>query len=99
MKMEKIKLLCDSHHGMYVPSIWCSNTDNIWNINSKDWEYLSDHNNLEDENYWDVWNDTLSNASYTDDNGVVWTLHQDGDLFAVAYDEMTEDEKDSLFGV
>lgn len=97
--MEKIKLLCDSHHGVYLPSIWCSNTDNIWNINSKDWEYLSDPNNLDDENYWDVWEDVLNDASYTDKREVVWTLYQDEDLFAVAYDEMTEDEKVSLFGV
>lgn len=94
--MKNIELLCDSHHGVYLPSIWCTNTDNIWNINSKDWEYLSDHNNLEDENYWDVWNDVLNDASYTDKRGVVWTLYQDGDLWAIAYDELSIEEKEEL---
>lgn len=97
--MEKIELLCDSHHGVYLPSIWCSNTDNIWSINQVDWNYIADSNNISNGDYWEIWNDILSDAAYTDSNGVVWTLFQDEDLFAVAYDEMSKDEKAIIFGV
>lgn len=95
--MKNIELLCDSHHGVYLPSVWCSNTENIWNIKQEDWDYLSDASNLEDDYYyWDVWNDILNDACYTDKHGVVWTLHQDGDLWAIAYDELSIDEKEEL---
>ena len=39
----------------------------------------------------------LSNAEYVDSTGKVWTLHHDGDLFAVALDSMTEQEKINFF--
>lgn len=94
--MKNIELLCDSHHGVYLPSVWCSNTENIWGIKQEDWDYLLDASNLEDEYYWDVWNDVLSYASYIDDNGVAWTLYQDEDLWAIAYDELSIDEKEEL---
>ena len=96
--MEKVHLLCDSHHGIYLPAIWVNNTENIWNIKQEDWEYISNIDNIEDSEYWDVWSDILSDASYTDSNGIVWTLHQDGDLFAVAHEEMTEDERIQFYG-
>jgi len=96
--MEKIKLLCDRHHGIHLPSVWARNTENIWNIKQDDWEYISNIENIEGSEYWDVWSDILSDAAYTDSNGIVWTLHQDGDLFAIAYDEMTEEEQNNFFG-
>lgn len=94
MSMGNVKLLCDSHHGVYLPHVWVKNTENIWNIKQEDWDYLSDASNVEDEHYRDTWHDILSDAVYTDSNGVVWTLYQDGDLFAVAYNEMTEEDKE-----
>ena len=36
--MNNILLLCDSHHGQYLPSVWTKNTENIWNINQEDWK-------------------------------------------------------------
>lgn len=41
--------------------------------------------------YWEAWDDVLSSASYTDDDGHTWTLYQDGDLFAVRDDHEFED--------
>lgn len=92
--MKNIELLCDSHHGQYLPSIWCNNTENIWGITQEYWDYIADESHLDDETYWDIWHGILSNAAYTDSKGITWILHQDGDLFAVAYDEMTEEDKE-----
>jgi len=48
--------------------------------------------------YWDYWQDVLYNASYTDTKGNEWTLHQDGDLFLVCKDLMSDDDYMGLFG-
>ena len=51
----------------------------------------------ENDYYWDAWHDILDNAFWIDSNGIKWTLHQDGNLWAIAYDEMTEKEKEEFF--
>lgn len=42
---------------------------------------------------WFAWTQILNHASWTDDKGVSWHLHQDGDLWEVAdnYDFPEED--------
>ena len=94
---KNIIFLCDSSHGIYLPSFFCSHSENIWNINQEDWNYIASTENVEKEDYWEVWESILSNAEYVDSTGKVWTLHQDGDLFAVAMDSMTEQEKIDFF--
>lgn len=94
--MEKMHILCDSHHGVYLPHIWVKNTENIWGIDQEDWDYLSEDDSVDKEYYWETWETILNNAKYIDSDGVVWTLYLDGDLFAIAYDEMTEEELNNL---
>ena len=94
---KNIIFLCDSHHGVYLPSVWAGNSENIWNINQEDWNYIASTENVEKEDYWEVWESILNNAEYVDSTGKVWTLHHDGDLFAVAMDNMTEQEKIDFF--
>jgi hypothetical protein len=45
---------------------------------------------------WERGTDVLSNASYTDDKGNVFTLYQDGDLWAICFDKMTDGEKENF---
>jgi hypothetical protein len=33
--------------------------------------------------YWEVWQDVCDNATVTDENGVKYSLHQDGDLWLI----------------
>jgi hypothetical protein len=47
--------------------------------------------------YWEVWQETLDKAVYVDHEGVEWTLYQDGDLFAVAVDMLTDAEQEEFF--
>jgi hypothetical protein len=49
------------------------------------------------DGYWDAWTAILDNA-YRELSGIRWTLHQDGDLFAVALDIMSDAEYENLFG-
>lgn len=96
--MNNVIILCDSHHGRYLPSFWASISENIWNINSEHWNYIANPENVENDDYWDLWADILTNAKYVDSTGKSWTLHHDGDLFAVAIGSMTEQEKFEFFG-
>lgn len=79
-------LLVDGNSGIYVPQSFVEAYDAAeWGISPEDESILNagpDH-----EHYWDVWDDVLRDASYTDDNGNVWHLWQDGDLFAVQYND------------
>lgn len=96
---DKIRLLVNDSWGIYVPQRFAESfTASAWGIdeNSEDWQTIL--NGPDSEWYWESWDSILGDAKHTDDAGVVWTLHQDGDLWAVAWDEMTEEEKEN-FGV
>lgn len=95
--MNNVIFLCDSHHGVYVPSFWAMHSENIWNIAQDDWNYIANPENIEKDDYWDLWESILTNAKYVDSTGKIWILHYDGDLFAVALDSMTEQEKINFF--
>lgn len=95
--MNNIIFLCDSHQGVYLPSVWAGNTENLWNIKQEDWNYIANPENVEKDDYWGVWESILNNAKYVDSTGKTWTLHHDGDLFAVALDSMTGQEKINFF--
>lgn len=89
-----MELLCDSHHGVYIPQIMINRlVDAGWeNITQ---EQMDDLNTgpYNCEWYWDSWDMVLNNARYMDDDGETWFLHQDGDLWACTqadFDEMGE---------
>lgn len=88
------KLLISDNNGVYIPKIFYEN------FNMKQWlvdiEKYADLNNPDLEQYWDLWNDLLSNASYTDDFGKEWLLHQDGHLFAIHVEEILRDNYENI---
>lgn len=43
--------------------------------------------------YWESWDWILANAKYTTSEGDIYRLHQDGDLWGICYEKMTEEEK------
>lgn len=48
--------------------------------------------------YWDVWQDVLDNATFTDTDGKVYRLHQDCDLWAYHADSMSDEDYLNMFG-
>lgn len=94
--MNSIHLLVDGSNGIYVPkrfAQWFSAED--WHCEIKDFEILQDENH---EYYWDIWDEVLDNAQHTDELGNVWNLWQDGDLWAICTELMTDKEKLNFFG-
>lgn len=79
-KLE-MKCLVGSGAGIYVPMCFASNYEmKAWGVSEENQEILK---NPDHDLYWDTWDDVLNLASFTDDKGQKWSLHQDEDLFAV----------------
>ena len=50
------------------------------------------------EGYWDAWDSIMSSARYVTPEGKIYSLHQDGDLFCVAWDDLTDEEYHDFVG-
>jgi hypothetical protein len=81
---EPALVLADSY-GIYIPQRFCADiTQEEAQLMCVDWEDVQtcqagpDH-----EWYWEAWDCILQSASFTDENGTTWTLHQDGDLWEI----------------
>ncbi len=94
MVKSGIALLLNSARGVYIPQnfVECVDADE-WHLSEYDVKELSDYNN---EFYWDAWNSVLDNAYFVDDRGNKWTLFQDGDLWALCFELMTDEELDNF---
>jgi hypothetical protein len=95
--MSGIDLLLNDSRGVYIPRDFALNFINWDGIESEDIEILQA--GPEDSDwYWETWDSVLCNASYTDEKGNVWRLHQDGDLFSYCEALMTAEEHFNFFG-
>lgn len=93
--MSGVNVIVDGSYGIYVPQRFVkAYSPDEWNIALDDLRVLiagPDH-----EHYWETWDDVLSKAQFTDSQGNVWRLTQDGDLFAYCEQLMTRDEREAL---
>ena len=85
---EKIQMLVDGHNGVHIPELFVRwYFPKNWGIPEQDTEILLlGHSH---PLYWDTWERVLNNAKGNNKDSHTWTLHQDGDLWAVR-DDMTE---------
>lgn len=92
--MSGVQLLLSDARGIYIPAnfVECFNVES-WGIDSK---YVSRLSSPDDEFYWDSWDIVLNNAGHTDKQGNVWRLCQDGDLWAICPELMTDEEKQNF---
>lgn len=93
--MDNVILLLSDARGIYIPAAFVrayNLTD--WHVTPEDAAILAagpDH-----EWYWDTWS-TVEECSYYDaPDGRRFMLHQDGDLWAICLDCMTDDERESF---
>jgi len=92
--LPAVSLLLSEARGIYIPRDFASDFDlTLWqgleNIDLEDLE------NPENDYYWGAWNDVLNSAEFHE-NGYVWRLHQDGDLWAYCFELMTQEEKQNF---
>ena len=86
--------LLNDAHGQFIPAkfIECYNPA-TWGVTADDQKELSSPDN---QYYWETWESVEQYATFTDESGNRWHLYQDGDLYAVCYELLTDDEKDFL---
>lgn len=89
-----IACLLNDGHGIYIPAkfIECY-APAQWGVKDDDKAELSSPYN---KWYWEAWESVLNYAVYTDADGNKWYLYQDGDLYAICYELLTEDEKEFI---
>ena len=86
-----MELLCDSHHGVYIPQIMARRLyDAGWSGITLDDVIQLEIDPYEGEWYWETWESILNNAQFIDENGETWYLHHDCDLWAVTQKEFDE---------
>lgn len=82
---EPIEVLLDDNRGIYIPQEFARQ----FYPDGKNWYWSEEDAKIllegpDHELYWDVWEDVLDNAYFIDDDdGVKYTLYQDGDLLAI----------------
>jgi hypothetical protein len=70
--------------GQYIPRDFATSfkdRTNVSGVSDEDWKVLEagpDH-----EHYWDAWSNVCDNAEITDENGVKFTVYQNGDCWLV----------------
>ena len=93
LKMTGVKLLISDQRGVYIPHSFCKDFTSWKEINPEDVELCL--RGPTEESYWDAWSDILDNAKF-DEGGYTWKLYQDGDLFALCEDLMTDEERENF---
>ena len=98
MKQAKaMVLMMSDSHGTYIPH-------HVVDDMTDQWQGVSDEDRAiclagpDHDAYWDAWDSILNSAYYIDDNGNKYTLHQDGDCWAICPELMTNEEYANFFG-
>ena len=96
--MNAVNLLVDSSLGVYVPHAFAKNYDlSLWsNIDQEDIDILL-KGPFNNDQYWDAWDSVLESATYQHQHNT-WHLYQDGDLFALCDNLMTNEEYRNFYG-
>jgi hypothetical protein len=95
--MSGIEILLSDSTGVYIPKFFAEHMAEGWSGGS-DYDLDVLKSGPEAEAYWEVWDWYLTYASHTDKNGKTWRLYQDGDLFAVCDDLMSDEEYKNFYG-
>ncbi|SOK58833.1 hypothetical protein [Yersinia phage fHe-Yen9-03] len=103
MRKPNVELMCDSHHGVYIPQImiprliangWRNIPQDAYNI-----AIAGPYNEQDNDQYWSIWDEVLDNAEWHDDHtSQIFKLYQDGDVFAYCKESMTPTEYFNMFG-
>ena len=94
--MSGIEILLSDNRGIYIPQNFAEGFAGWSGINIEDLETIE--KGPETEYYWEAWDSVLNDAFYVDKEGHHWRLYQDGDLFAICDELMTNEEYKDFFG-
>ena len=86
INLENAILYASDRRGIYIPQYFAESIKRecVSGIFGDDWKTLLGGPAIDNDWYWDAWNDTLNTATVTDpETGVEYGLYQDGDLWLV----------------
>jgi hypothetical protein len=88
------ELYMSDNRGVYIPRDFAQSIrrELVSGVDFDDLDTLAGADPYECESYWDIWSDILDSIQITDDDGRIWSLYQDGDLWLVDYAGMAEFE-------
>lgn len=94
-KQPEPMLWLSDARGVYIPrdfaNSFADRAKHVSGVTENDWEILEA--GPEHEFYWDAWTDVCDRAVITDENGMRYRIHQDGDCWLIPEDwEWSEDE-------
>lgn len=96
-KLDAVEHLLSDARGQYIPRDFIANFDiTQWGIDPESWAANTCAAGPDEDEYWDAWDEILRKAEYKEGEHV-WRLHQDGDLWALC-DELMSDEEKQNFG-
>jgi hypothetical protein len=93
--LNTIELLLSDARGQYIPRDFVQDFDLTKFSGISEWQ-IEQCQNPDNEWYWDAWSSILDNAKHIDTDGNEFTLYQDGDLWLICFDKMTNDEKQNF---
>lgn len=99
--LSAVTLILSDARGIYIPrDFLCDSNNEIavehcakWGLTEHNAGMWKDAANPESEYYWDDWVWILDSAKYTDEDGNVYRLCQEGDLWGLCYERMSDEEK------
>jgi len=94
-----LQLLLSDAHGIYLPQIFVQNFlgGGHGRVSGVDVDSVAVVGAGPDTlDYWDAWGNILNNFRYTTPDGDTFGLWQDGDLWLVCYERITEEEATSI---
>ncbi len=99
-KPDMLLWLNDSR-GVYIPrdfaKSFAERDKHVQGVDAEQWAILEQGpESCSNESYWDVWTEVLDSATVTDNNGVKFTLHQDGDLWLIPEGMEWNDDTESF---
>jgi len=96
-KPEMMLWLSDAR-GQYIPrdfaNSFADRTKHVSGVTAEDWQTLE--YGPDEEWYWETWDKVCSNAVVTDENGVRYQIHQDGDCWLVTLGMEWSDETETF---
>jgi hypothetical protein len=109
--VDNINLILGDHRGIFIPRDFAQGVLTFTSDDPFDFdgELIPEVSGItvddllplldpESESYWDTWEHVMNRARYTHRDGRVFTLYQDGDLYLIAYDAMSDGEYEEFFG-
>ena len=97
-KLDNVVLLLSDARGVYIPRDFVQGFDMVqWGLDP-DSGAVRTCAEPDADGYWDAWDEVLRRAKYVADDGREFRLYQDGDLWALCYEHMTDEER-SNFGM